>query len=705
MPLFDGNTFERSIALAIAAVIVVTAFIASLENDATNNSDIFERQAQQIAIETMGLRARSEIEVSYDLGDAVRRWDTLDAAGIAAENRDEVEMAEAFYSARDEVVKLSRVLQDYENPDGGFLEDIYYADTYLFDITLGSERFTNTANIADQWGQKAQNYVAQLTIFAVTLFLLGLSTTIQGASRWIFVVIGAGLFFVTLGWTVQTFQSSVTGLSEEAIIAYAQAETRYAAADDTDLTIALYTRAIEIEPSYAKAYVGRGNLYRDVDELENSITDYERAIELGITDPSVLNSLGFNYFLSKNFETARQLAEQRIIAETRLALDYFDLGLIYYAGGDTAQGLQAYQEGIAYMTTQVNTVRNNGQEISSDLLFQLDVGIRDLYIFTDCVQFDYCITLTQDDLTNDPETVATALDTIVWLSESLVALEYRQPLPEFEADTSLDTVRAVDTSTDEAREVFPEYTTGYIIDYSDIDIDDGQSVIIKSFNEYDEDLTLRYVDTYEAGDDQQTLIGFGEESVFLLFTGLYRVEVYVDYQFVAQTKFSIEEGFFDDEEEATADEGDIEFIPVDVTIEGDVATYVDEAYNFQFSYPSDWFNLEQYDDGAYITEHPDDFTFIYAIVIFDEDGDDPIELASLYGDIYGVDISNIEPIDIDGQAAVEFDFVLPDTSYFVGRVAALYHDGNILLFSVETEEQDTDIDGLFTDLVNSIRLQ
>ncbi len=48
----------------------------------------------------------------------------------------------------------------------------------------------------------------------------------------------------------------------------------------SDLAIADFDRAIEVQPDYAEAYSNRGEAYEDKGDYERAIADYGRAIEL-----------------------------------------------------------------------------------------------------------------------------------------------------------------------------------------------------------------------------------------------------------------------------------------------------------------------------------------------------------------------------------------------------------------------------------------
>lgn len=48
--------------------------------------------------------------------------------------------------------------------------------------------------------------------------------------------------------------------------------------------IADYNAALQINPSYDVAYIGRGNVYRMAGQDDQAFNDFDRAIQLGTTD-------------------------------------------------------------------------------------------------------------------------------------------------------------------------------------------------------------------------------------------------------------------------------------------------------------------------------------------------------------------------------------------------------------------------------------
>src|SRR5918993_200033 len=82
---------------------------------------------------------------------------------------------------------------------------------------------------------------------------------------------------------------------------------------------ALYRKAIELYPDYAEPHTNRGNLYKDLGELDAAIACYRRAVELR-PDLSALHS---NLLLTLHYHPAYSPAdlkgEHRAWAERHVA--------------------------------------------------------------------------------------------------------------------------------------------------------------------------------------------------------------------------------------------------------------------------------------------------------------------------------------------------------------------------------------------------
>ena len=82
---------------------------------------------------------------------------------------------------------------------------------------------------------------------------------------------------------------------------------------DYDRAIESFTKAIELNPTYAIAYYNRGNAYRDKDNFDRAIADYTKAIELKPDFVEAYNHRDDVYYAKGDYD--RTIAEYRDITE------------------------------------------------------------------------------------------------------------------------------------------------------------------------------------------------------------------------------------------------------------------------------------------------------------------------------------------------------------------------------------------------------
>jgi tetratricopeptide (TPR) repeat protein len=73
---------------------------------------------------------------------------------------------------------------------------------------------------------------------------------------------------------------------------------------DYDNTIYAYTKAVELNPQYLKAYTNRGNAYFCKGQYDLAIADYHKAIELNPQDPLAYNNRGLAYYSKGQYDLA-----------------------------------------------------------------------------------------------------------------------------------------------------------------------------------------------------------------------------------------------------------------------------------------------------------------------------------------------------------------------------------------------------------------
>jgi tetratricopeptide (TPR) repeat protein len=679
MRFFDGDPFERVIALAIALTIIFVSIVSYLELEASTQSDVLERNAQQLAIETMGLQARGEMELGYAYADAYRVYDNLDSQAISASDLGLDELADAYTTARDEVAKLTPFLQPPYFDAENYVDDFaaYESDLVYVDISLRREQFTNLSDTADQWEQKSQNYIAQLTILTVNLFLFGISNTITGTSRWIFVVFGCILSVATVGLTVRTTMTDVQALPDEAIVTYSEGDGLMIQ-DRYEEAVERFTQAIDLAPGYAKAYDGRARAYFQLDLLDKAIPDYEKAVELGFATSDVLSDLGFAYYLTGQFEASQQLAQKRVQKSTSLTLDHFDLGLVYLVENKVEQAINAYADGVALTQERVAISQASDGAVPTDLMYFLDLASSDLVGLRDCLVDSFCgYQPPLEDIVMNEEGVGAIDSLIIWLKNNLVALENEAQSVEYNPDSELQALNFFDVENDLETNFFEFGINEILVDYANTPIEPDQNVLIKVYWDGEEDPLLRMQDTYDTQDSKTHTIGLGENTIYFLGTGEYVVELYIDFMLTARNTFYIDETFPDIDDANTAE------------------------FGFTLDYPNDWLIFEE-DSGLYYIEPPDE-DIIFFITAYHDVPDDLNELINIYMDAFGLEQEgDISPATVAEQDALLFDYIFEADETIYVRSAAISYNGVGLIISIETVNPDLDFDNLLTALGDGI---
>jgi len=89
---------------------------------------------------------------------------------------------------------------------------------------------------------------------------------------------------------------------------------RYLSEGNYEEAIIAFTAAIEIDPKQAPTYVGRGDAYIGSGKTEENLmaaqVDYEKAIELGVTDAEIYLKLANVYLTRGNYESAYDLLKK-----------------------------------------------------------------------------------------------------------------------------------------------------------------------------------------------------------------------------------------------------------------------------------------------------------------------------------------------------------------------------------------------------------
>lgn len=362
----DGNApaYKRAVAVVVVLITLFGSVVAYLQAKESNDEDVAARDAQRDAVAGLAAQVDASADFAVDLRiaselDVQLQRQALNAARVdnAQGDSDDVHLAavERFAAVRAAIADLTPI----DPSDPATIDD---------DFARGNEspdaarlRQAVEAELANDHSGKADSYVAVLTVLAVALFLLGLSLTVQGRSRYVLAAPGIAIFVVCVAWTALISMRDVTRVSERAIRAAAEGQ-RLQDAGDLDAAIEAYDEAIDDSPDFAAAYARRAGArfvqgsaqigqtsfisITSPEALDDALADMEEALAHGAdSDVVTVADAGFYAFLDEDFDRSAQLSQQAIDLNDQLAQVWFNLGVARVALGDERGAVRAYREG------------------------------------------------------------------------------------------------------------------------------------------------------------------------------------------------------------------------------------------------------------------------------------------------------------------------------------------------------------------------
>jgi tetratricopeptide (TPR) repeat protein len=552
----SDSTFKKTVAVLIAIITVAATLIAFLQSDASNRDDRAGRDATRLAIELVGRRVNGEAQVNFDYDEAYQKYLEMDALSRAALNHGDERASERYGLLKQSFIKLSPIMQapyfdaETENVD----LNRYIADVYLTDVTRMNQEYTAAAAVKDAWDTKSNTYIVHLTILAVSLFLLGLSTTIEvRAPRMIFTVVGIAMAGVAAVWALSTYLEPVFDLRDkpEAIEAFVQG-TILSTEGDTEGAKQAFDAAIAAVPDYAAAYVGRSLLAENSGDYEPAIADLKQARSLGVETASVIGEQAWMEYLVGRFDesiaTGRQALE--LYPNAQELWIRFDLGLALLAKGDIDAAKAEYNAGMQIAIDTVAEAQRNGQPVSSLLWWSLTAGSDDVVTLGTIADGGEGAP-PADALQNKEGILAAAPDLIDGLRNLAVSLEFygRPPGEPITADiTNLEFAEPVYSEDAEfvEHDVATEFDFGVnemdaLFDYAGME--DGQELLVKVYINGEEDASWRKAVTWEGGEEGSYILplAIAYSDTFVMVAGNYFVEVYLDGQIAAEGGFIVNE--------------------------------------------------------------------------------------------------------------------------------------------------------------------
>lgn len=550
----SDELFKKVLAFLIAVVTVIATVVAFLQSDAGNRDDRAGRDATRLAVELVGRRVNGETRVNFDYNEAYQKYLEMDTLAFAAENRGDSASSNRYQVLQQSFLKLSPLLQppyfDVQTQNLDYHR--YVADVYLTDVTRMGEQYTAAAFVKDGWDTKANTYIVHLTILAVALFLLGLSATIEiSRPRIIFTVVGLGMTVFASVWAFSTYSQPIFDLREhpDAIDAFVEG-TIATEAQQHEVAVKAFDKAIALVPDYGAAYIGRSTAYENVGNTENAIADLKQARSLGNESANVIGEQAWLEYLVGRFDES--------IATGRAALEQypdapelwirFDLALALLAKGEIEAAKAEYQQGMTIASQAVADAQSRNQPISSSLWWSLTEGSDDVATLRNTAETGEgspAATMLQ----NKEGIIQAAPDLINGLRNMAVSLEYYGRPPGAPLTAKIENLTFgkpiyAEDNTFVEHEAADEFAYGVnemdaIFDFNGMK--DGQELLVKVYINGEEDASWRKIVTWQDGSDGTfTLpLAIAYSNTFVLNSGSYFVEIYIDGQIASEGEFTV----------------------------------------------------------------------------------------------------------------------------------------------------------------------
>ncbi len=546
--------FKKLLAILIAVVTVIATGVAFLQSDAGNRDDRAGRDATRLAVELIGRRINGETKVNFDYDEAFQKYLEMDALALAAENRGDTVASNRYDLLQQSFLKLSPILQPpyFDLATQNVDYNRYVADVYLTDVIRMNEQYTAAAAVKDGWDTKANTYIVHLTILAVALFLLGLSATIElSTPRNIFTVVGIGMAVFASVWAFSTYNEPIFDLREhpDAIDAFVQGSI-LTEGTQPEAAIKAFDTAIALVPDYTAAYVGRGGAYENIGDYETAIADLKHARSLGNETASVIGAQAWLEYMGGRFDES--------IATGRTALEQypgsqdlwirFDVALALLAKGEIEAAQTEYRQGMTIASDAVADARSRNEQLSSSLWWSLTAGSDDVAILSSVAETGEGSPPAAA-LQNKEGIIQAAPDLINGLRNLAVSLEYYGRPPgepitaKIENLTFAEPVYAGDNTFLEYN-MADEFAYGVsemdaIFDYSGLK--QGQELLVKVYINGEEDASWRKLVTWEEDAEGTYIIplAIAYSNTFVLTSGQYYVEIYVDGQIAGEGAFDV----------------------------------------------------------------------------------------------------------------------------------------------------------------------
>jgi len=143
-------------------------------------------------------------------------------------------------------------------------------------------------------------------------------------------------------------------------LAYNNRGDGYAEQGNIQQAISDFNKAIQIDPNYADAYYNRGNAYLDQGNIQPAIFNYDRAIEINPNYAKAYNRRGNAYLTQGNIQSAIFNYDRALEINPDYIDAYVRRGTIYSQRGNFIQAISDFSRAIQIKPNLVEAYNNRG---------------------------------------------------------------------------------------------------------------------------------------------------------------------------------------------------------------------------------------------------------------------------------------------------------------------------------------------------------
>ena len=159
------------------------------------------------------------------------------------------------------------------------------------------------------------------------------------------------------------------------VLAYNARGLAYLSKDDPDNSLADFNKAIELDRWSKEAYKGRSAVYRDKGDFDNAIDDAVKLVQLDPSDTAAHCALYLAYWGKGDIENAIASLDEAIRLKPDQPLSYFSRGDTYFAKGDFDNAIKDYNKAIQLNPECIEAYGNRGNAYLEK--GQVDIAIND----------------------------------------------------------------------------------------------------------------------------------------------------------------------------------------------------------------------------------------------------------------------------------------------------------------------------------------